>query len=154
MTDRKIKNEPETGYRLVGVASALKEYRFCFQLNQILCCDFQKLKDISFETSDSSRNNLFGVFRAERETDEICFTVFANKIPGAFLLPEVNNFDFIVRVDGRFSDEKMKQTTDDLQALPDMLMVAEIPLKKIKNRERLIYEEEKPSRKSFKSQKS
>lgn len=149
MAENKIKNEPETGYLLAGVASSLKNYKLCFHLNQLLSCDFRKLKDVSFDSTDRNRNNQFGVFRAYREADEVCFTVFDNKIPGGLLLPEVSNFDFIIRVDGKFAQEKMKQLVEDIQQLPQVVMCAEIPLKKIRSRERLIYEEDKEPRKIF-----
>lgn len=153
VAEKKIKNDLETGYRLAGVASSLKDYKFCYHLNQLLSCDFRKLKDVSFDSPDRSRHDLFGIFRAEREADEVCFTVFNNKTPGAILLPEVSNFDFIIRVDGKFPDEKMKKLIEEMLRFPEVMMSAEIPLKKIKNRDRLSYEEEKEPRPIFQKKK-
>ena len=150
VADKKITNEPDTGYRLAGVATSLREYKFCHHLNQLLSCDFRKLKDIVFQT-EGQVSQQFGVFRAELKDEEVCYTVFVNKTPGGCLLPEVSSFDYIIRVDGHSESAGMNILLNDMQRLiPGVVMCAEIPVKKIKSRERLIYEEEKEPRKKFK----
>lgn len=144
MADKKIKNEIDSDYKLIGLASSLKEYRLCHYLNQLLGCDFRKLKDLSFEPKDRTQSIQFSVFKAESESAKNEFTVFANKNTGHFLLQEVSNFDYVIQVTGKYEDEEMKQLLDGIRHLPEVVMTSEIPVKKIKSRERLIYEEEKP----------
>lgn len=153
MAEKKIKNEPDTGYRLAGVATSMREYKFCHHLNQLLHTDFRKLKDISFDPAEPNHPQ-FGVFRAEQTDEEVCYTVFVNKVPGACLLPEVSNFDYIIRVDGESENAGMNIILENIQSrVPGVVMCAEIPVKKIKSRERLIYEEEKEPRKKFQPKK-
>jgi hypothetical protein len=145
MAEKRIKNELSTDYKLIGIASSLKEYKLCFHLNELLCCDFRKLKDIIFETGDRSSKAQFSVFKAGTEEDLNRFIVFSNKNPGEVLLPEVVNFDYIMQIEGKYEADEMKNLVEGIKLLPDIMMSAEIPLKKIKNKERLIYEEERPS---------
>jgi hypothetical protein len=155
MAEKKIKNELSTDYKLVGIASSLKEYKLCYHLNNLLSCEFKKLKDLVFEPTDRTRKIQFSVFKAGEEDDVNHFFVFTNKNLQDVLLPEINNFDYVLQVHGRYEDENMKELVDGIKQFPEVVMTTEIPLKKIKSKERLVYEEEKPvqkliSRKTFK----
>ena len=144
MADRKITHEPNTNYKLVGVSSSLKEYKLCYHLNQFLNCDFKKLNDLIFEPTDRTRKIQFSVFKAGSEKDKNHFLVFNNKNLNEVLLPEISNFDFVIQVYGKCEVEDLKNLIEGIKQFPEVVMTAEIPLKKIKSKDRLIYEEEKP----------
>lgn len=147
MAEKKIKNELSTDYILVGIASSLKEYKLCYHLNQLLACDFKKLKDLIFEPTDRTRKIQFSVFTGCDEGDRNRFIVFSNKNLDEVLLPEISNFDYILQIHGKFEEEEIKQLMEGIKQFPEVVMTAEIPLKKIKSKERLVYEEEKPVQK-------
>lgn len=140
----------EFNYRLIGVASSLKEYKFCYHLNQLLSVDFIKLNDLVFQSTDRTRSIQFGVFKAGDEDDKNQFFVFNNKNLGEVLLPEAMSFDFIIQVKGECTEKEMAGIVDGIKLFPEILVCAEIPLKKIKSKERLVYLEEKPSTKPTK----
>jgi hypothetical protein len=142
MAEKKITNDLDTDYRLVGIASALKEYKICHHLNQLLACDFRKLQALIFEPKDRSRKTEFSVFKAE-DTNQNTFVVFANKNMGEYLLPEISNFDYLIQIRGKLTDEDMQALMDGIRKFPEVVMCLEVPLKKIKSKERLSYEEEK-----------
>jgi len=150
MADKKLISELDTDYSLAGIATSLKEYQLCYWLNQLLACDFKKLEPLTFEPRDRSRKIQFSVFRAEQAETRNTFTVFTNKNMGEFLLPEVSNFDYIVQIAGKFKEESMKQLLEGMKQVGEVVLSAEIPLKKIKSKERLIYLEEKPAPERFK----
>jgi hypothetical protein len=141
MADKRIRNDIDTDYRLVGIASSLKEYKLCHHLNQLLDCDFRKLDPLIFEPKDRTRKIEFSVFQAGDE--EKTYLVFSNKNLGEYLLPEVSNFDYILQLRGKFTEGEMRFLMEGIKQFPELLMSAEIPLKKIKSRERLVYEEKK-----------
>jgi hypothetical protein len=151
MAEKKLKNDLDTDYRLLGIATSLKEYKLCYFLNQLLDCDFKKLEALSFEPKDRGRKVEFSVLRAEPEESNNTFTVFTNKNMGEFLLHEVSNFDYIIQVTGKFDDENMKALADGVKEMPEVVMSAEIPLRKIKSKERLVYVEEKQAPARFKN---
>ena len=141
MADKKITNEPDTNYRLVGIASALKEYQVCHHLNQLLGCDFRKLEALVFEPKDRTRKTEFSVFKAE-DALKNTFIVFTNKNLGEYLLPEISNFDYLVQIRGKFADNDIAGLMDSIRKFPQVVMCLEVPLKKIKSKERLSYQEE------------
>ncbi len=144
MAEKRIKNELPTDYYLIGVATALKEFKFCFCLNKLLHCDFVKLKDIVFEIGSRTRNSQFSVFKAASSDRETHYFVFANKNTGEFLLPEANNFDYLIQIFGKCEAADLENIIEGIRQFQEVLVTTEIPLQKIKNKERLIYEEEKP----------
>jgi hypothetical protein len=141
MADKKITNEPDTDYRLVGIASSLKEYQVCHHLNQLLGCDFRKLEALVFEPKDRTRKTEFSVFKAE-DALKNTFIVFTNKNLGEYLLPEISNFDYIVQIRGKFTGQDIAILMDGIRQFPQVVMCLEVPLKKIKSKERLSYREE------------
>ena len=146
MAEKRIKNELDTDYVVIGIATSLREYKLCYHLNNLLECDFRKLKDITFEPTDRTRTSQFSVFKAASADNQMQYMVFANKNGGEVLLPEAASFDFLLRVDGNLEIEQVSTLVDGIRNLPDVLLTAEIPARKIKNRERLVYEEEKAPR--------
>lgn len=143
MADKKIANELTTDYQLVGVATPLKEYKFCYHLNGLLNADFQKLTDLVFESKDRSRQIQFSVFKSGDEEDRVQYMVFSNKNLNEVLLPEISNFDFILQIHGLLEPNEIKAVIDGIKEFPDVVLTAEIPIRKIKSKERLVYREEK-----------
>ena len=150
MAEKRIKNELDDDYILVGIATSMKEYRLCHYLNMLLGCDFRKLDDLVFESKDRGPNILFSVFKCgEEDEDKNQFIVFSNKYLGQYLLNEVSNFDYILQIKGKYSAEELHMLMDSIKLFPNTVMTAEVPLKKVKTRERLVYREEKPAQKLF-----
>jgi hypothetical protein len=143
MAIKKIVTDFETDYVLVGVATSLREYKFCYHLNKLLGYDFIKQSDLVFESGDRSRDISFSVFRGESEENTNTFRVFSNKALGELLLPEMSGYDYIIQISGKFTDEESEQLTAGIKQFPETVLCAVIPPKKIRNHARLIYEEEK-----------
>jgi hypothetical protein len=146
VAEKKISNEIIADYQLIGIAASLREYKLCYHLNLLLGCDFRKLKDLIFEPTDRTRKVQFSVFKAVHENSKNEFVVFANKILGDVLLPEAGNFDFILQIKGKFEVDRLNELLKKIRTLPEVAATTVLPLKKIKSKERLVYEEEKPPR--------
>lgn len=149
MALKKIKNESEIDYRLIGIASTQKEYRLCHHLNRALELDFEKQKDNPFESVHQTHTVKFSVYMSANVEGKNQFILFSNKNRGEFLLPEISNFDFVLQVKGKCSDEEIANIIEAVKQLPEVMFCVEIPVKKIRNSERLIYEAEKEPRKIF-----
>lgn len=142
MAVKKIVTDFETDYALVGVATPLREYKFCYHLNKLLGYDFIKQRDLVFESNDRTRDISFSVFRGESGDETNSFRVFSNKALGEFLLPEMSGYDYLIQVTGKFTDVESEQLIKGIKQIPETVLCAVIPPKKIRNHARLIYEEE------------
>lgn len=130
MAEKKITNDLSSDYKLVGLASSLKEYKLCYHLNSLLSCDFRKLTDQTFEPTDRSRIIQFSVFKAGHEEDKNQFIVFSNKNLNEVLLPEISNFDYVIQVQGKYTEEEMSALMNGIKQFPEVLMTAEFHSKK------------------------
>ena len=137
MADKKIANELPTDYQLIGIAASLKEYKLCYHLNQLLNADFVKLPDLIFESKERTRQIQFSVFKAGTEEDKNQFMLFGNKNLNEVLLPEISNFDFILQIHGKTEADEIKNMVEGIKQFPDIMLTAEIPLKKIKSKRAL-----------------
>jgi hypothetical protein len=89
----------------------------------------------------------FSVLSSSGNEQKNDYIVFANKNLGDVLLPEIVQFDYVMKVSGKISAEEISEQLEVIGQLPDMMLCKEIELKKIKNKERLEYEEEKVTQK-------
>ena len=122
MADKKIINELSIDYKLVGLASSLKEYKLCYHLNNLLNCDFRKLNDQTFEPTDRSRVIQFSVFKSGEEQDKNQFIVFSNKNLNEVLLPEISNFDYVIQIKGKYSEDEMSALMNGIKQFPEVVM--------------------------------
>jgi hypothetical protein len=141
--EKKIGNDISYDFKLVGIATTLKEYRLCFFLNKIFGCDFTKLKDHSFESKDRTRKLVFSVLKGEDENLKNCFFVFSNKNFGEYLVDEASEFDYILSIKGSAEVAEVESWCTSIRGLNNVLVCRPLTLKKSKSNERLIYHEEK-----------
>ena len=151
MAEKKITNDFFNDYLLVGIASQLKEYKFCFHLNTLLGTDFIKLKDLIFQSPNRTRDAQFSVFKAGTEDDKNQFFVFSNKNLQNVLLPEISRFDYLIQIFGKYEPEDVAILMQGIRNFPNVVMTAVIPLNKVKSKDRLIYLEEKTPQKLMNS---
>ena len=50
------------------------------------------------------------------------------------LLPEAANFDYILRIGGKFTTDAVKKLVEEIKQVPEVIISTEIPLKKIKSK--------------------
>lgn len=142
---RTWKDELNYDYRLIGLATSLKEYQLCHYLNVILEADFVRLNNLKLESNERVRVPEFSVYRSVTENHREPLFVFGNKSKGDILVPELPRLDFLLQINGEPAERDVKQWVQDIQALSKVLLVFEVPLKKVKNKERLIYQEKEES---------
>jgi hypothetical protein len=147
MAEKKIKSEIQNDYRLIGLSTSLREYKLCFHLNQLIGTDFRKLPNLVFESSDHLRKIGFSVFSSLDGEEKNSYIVFANKSLGEVLLSEISQFDFLIKISDSITDKELNELLDSIGQLPNVIFCTEIELKKIKNKGRLEYVEEKTTQK-------
>ena len=101
--------------------------------------EFVKISSHDLDTKDRSAKISFSVFKAEKNIVKTLLLLFTNKTKGEILLPEAASFDFLLKITGSFPE--LKATISALKKLPEIIAIAEIPTKAIKNSDRIQYEE-------------
>jgi len=139
MTDRKITSEPDKNFKLIGIASAERDYRLCYMLTETLGWEITRLPNHEIELRDRSAKFSVGTFKAIQPLTGSIFYLFANKSGGEVLLPEGSSFDYLLKVEGAFRGAK--DLLKKIKLIESVLTASEIPVKALKNWDRLAYEE-------------
>ncbi|MEI9808207.1 MAG: IPExxxVDY family protein [Bacteroidota bacterium] len=126
--------------RLLGIMAPVKDYQFCWQLNNILGMDFRMNHDIEIQLKRKKRDYFFTVFEYCEPTGSLFYYVYKNQDDGEYLLPEFKHFDFLWLMKGDYvSDEALQQTLQSIKSIHGVQLVAELTNEKIKNKENLVF---------------
>ena len=139
MTERKITSEPDKNFRLIGIATSERDYRLCFMLSEAMDWEITRLPNQEIELKERSLKMSLSVFKVVHELTHSTFYLFANKNMGELLLPEAGNFDYLLKTDGAYKGTK--DLLKKIKQIDAVLTAAEIPVKTLKNYDRLAYEE-------------
>lgn len=139
MTDKKITTEPDRNFKLIGIATAERDYRLCYMLSEALGWEMSRLPNHEIETRERGGKLSFAIFKATDALPNGHFYLFANKGPGELLLPEAGNFDFLLKAGGNFKG--IKELLKTIRQIEQVLTASEIAVKPLKQPERLAYEE-------------
>jgi hypothetical protein len=139
MTERKITSEPDKNFKLIGIASAERDYRLCYMLTEALGWEITRLANHEIELRERTTKLSVSTFKAIQPLTGSVFYLFANKSPGELLLPEAGNFDYLLKTEGAFKG--IKDLLKKIKLIDKVLTASEIPVKALKNWDRLAYEE-------------
>jgi hypothetical protein len=106
--------------RLLGLVAPVKDYQFCWQLNNRLRLDFRINNEIEIQLTRRQRKYFFGVYE--------------------YLLPEFKHLDFLWLLKGDVvGDEKLQDLLGSIRSVPGVQLVMELVQDKIKNKGHLIF---------------
>ena len=126
--------------RLLGIIAPVRDYQFCWHLNNILGMDFRINHDIEIQLKRKNRDYFFTVFEYCEPTGSLAYYVYNNQFEGEYLLPEFRHFDFLWLMKGDIvSDELLQQTINSIKNINSVQLVAELTNEKIKNKEHLVF---------------
>jgi hypothetical protein len=94
-------------YRIIGICSHLKEYKFCWHLNKVRIATWLKKKILYMpEKNSEPANHSFYYFNDHNQHNQ--FFLLANKSNNSVLLDKVPEADLLMVIKGLFSDKKPK----------------------------------------------
>ncbi len=107
----KINFDNDCEFLLAGLISAYKDYKVCFELNQLLSIDFQRKEDVVVPAGKPVSNTRHSYFLCPGKDGE-CYHVISNrdKEGTGYFIPELRNIDYFLLVSeasGSFDMGKM-----------------------------------------------
>ena len=126
--------------RLLGIMAPVKDYQFCWKLNNVLRMDLRINNDIEIQLKRKRRDYFFTVFEYCEPIGSLSYYVYNNKFDGEYLLPEFKHFDFLLLMKGDIvSGETLQQTIEQVRTISNVQLVTELTHEKIKNKENLVF---------------
>lgn len=126
--------------RLLGIMAPMKDYQFCWQLNNILGVDFRVNNDIEIQLKKKNRNYFFSLYEYQEPATALEHYIYNNQFDGEYLLPEFKHLDFLWLMKGDIvTDVMLQQQVENIKSIAGVQLVVELTNEKIKNKEHLVF---------------
>lgn len=128
------------GTRLLGIMAPIKDYQFCWQLNNLLSIDFRINNDIEIQLTKKNRHYFFAVYEYAERFNSLVHYLYNNQFDGEYLLPEFKHLDFLWLLKGdEVDEESLQRIITSVRAIKGVQLVIELTNEKIRNKEHLIF---------------
>lgn len=125
---------------LLGIVAPVKDYQFCWQLNQILGVNFRVNNDFEIQLTKKQRKYFFSIYEYAVPSTCLVHYLYNNQFDGEYLLPEFKHLDFLWLIKGDILPaEELKALMQSIRSLPGVQLVNEMTNEKIKNKQHLIF---------------
>jgi hypothetical protein len=126
--------------KLLGIMAPLKDYQFCWQLNNLLGIDFRINNELEIQLKKKERNYFFSVYEYAEPSTCLKHYLYKNQNDGEYLLPEFKHLDFLWLLKDDFvSEEALQQLIQSIKSVNGVQLVVELTNEKIKNKEHLVF---------------
>lgn len=136
---QKISAPIEPDFLLIGIASHENDYRLAWAINSQLNLQLTKGKEIAVYHDKYAQTFTFPVFYQDIEDKGYALSLFANRGDNYFLLEDLKNIDFFLKLEGTISETRFRQIMDELKSIPIVMGVFNLEPKKLKKISRLIF---------------
>jgi hypothetical protein len=126
---------------LIGIAGTVKYYKLCHYLNKFWELDFEMKTPIAFKPPRKQKTFDFIRLQALRQPGEVLYEVIANKESGEALLPEVANYDLLLKIEAELKPSEAKKLCTQIKQVPEVMIAAPIETEKLKTLERIFIKE-------------
>lgn len=126
--------------KLLGIMAPLKNYQFCWHLNNILGIDFRINHELEIQLKKKDRNYFFAVYEYSEPSTCLKHYLYNNQNDGEYLLPEFKHLDFLwLLKDDYVSEESLQDLMQSIRTVTGVQLVVELTNEKIKNKEHLVF---------------
>ena len=126
--------------KLLGIMAPVKDYQFCWQLNNLLGIDFRINNELEIQVKKKERDYFFSVYEYHEPSTCLKHYLYKNQFDGEYLLPEFKHLDFLwLLKDDLVSDESLQQLIQSIRRVSGVQLVVELTNEKIRNKEHLVF---------------
>ncbi|TCZ70492.1 IPExxxVDY family protein [Flaviaesturariibacter aridisoli] len=126
--------------RLLGIMAPLRDYTFCWHINQVMGIDFRINNEIEIQLKRKNRDYFFTVFEYLQPNTSLTHYLYNNQYDGEYLLPEFRHLDFLWLFKGDpVSDTEMDSVLQTIRSIKGVQLVVEMTNEQIKNKEHLVF---------------
>ena len=126
--------------RLLGITASVKNYQFCWQVNNHLGYNFRLNPEIEIQLKKKERSYFFPVYEHKVKNSFLSHYLYHNHFDGEYLLPEFRHMDFLWLMKGDYvDDEQCGQVIKTLKSMNGVQLIAELTNEMIKNKSHLVF---------------
>ena len=133
----------EIDFNLYGLIATIKDYKLAWLLNKALNIHFVKEPDLTLDFVSGGRLVLCNYYH---QSEHFSIRLIKNKdveqtgVQTNYLIPEMNNFDFVLQIKGIDQFMEIAQLEKTIRSISEVEYLAAIDTGKLKSKENLIFE--------------
>ena len=136
---KKLNLLPDEEFALLGIVARVQNFRLLFEVNDLLKTNFQRFDDLEIQPMKQTEFSVFSKYTGEEDENGRIPYIIANKGSAGLLVPEQKQMDYFLLLKGTYYPDEIKEWIDRLRAVRIVQGVYEIPVKKLKSRQNLIF---------------
>jgi len=123
---------------LIGIASALPAYRFCWLLNKHFDMQFRREPELDVCLQSTGRQIYFPIFQYIPHLSGTKHLIYKLKNDKETLLPEAKQLDYLWMIQSNAPDSDAQTITQSLRDIPDIQLAQILATDKLKSLDHLI----------------
>jgi hypothetical protein len=126
--------------RVLGIVAPVKDYRFCWVVNQALGCDFRLNNDLEIQLAKKGRQYFFSIYEYNEPGSSLGNYIYSNQCNGEYLLPEFRHLDFLWLLKGdEVKNDYLNMLQQSIKDIAGVQLITELDRDKIKNKIHLVF---------------
>ena len=126
--------------RLLGIIAPIKNYQFCWHLNNKLGFEYKLNTDCVVHLRKRNRDYFFNIYESKEDNSFLSHFLYHNQYDGEYLLPEFKHIDFLWLMKGDWVDEeKCTLITNAVRSIDGVQLVTELTNEQIKNKGNMVF---------------
>jgi hypothetical protein len=125
-------------YCLLGIVSDEPAYRLCWLFNQAMGTAFRRSDDLKLYHRKLEGDQVFPLFLYLDDQSMLSYRIIGNRSDEGFFLDELKNLDFLVHIQGAFSEESVSAFIKQATEIREVRMCVPVDLDRVRNKERLL----------------
>jgi hypothetical protein len=129
------------GFEVLALISPEKDYKLAWNINKLLNIKFQRDPDLCLDF-DQGNKLVFSNFKYDTEYAGLRLLrnrSFDSRDSKPFLLPELKEYDYIIKSEGEKNIFNMKEIAEKLKSLSIIQFIRKIEIHTLKSKENLIF---------------
>ncbi len=135
----KLTFEDDFRFILIGISSHENDYRICWALNNTLGMSLKRSENLTIYNHRLSRNQVFSMYQYADQETLYHYHLISNRCDNGFLLEEMSNIDYILKISGDTGKNFSAQLVHKLKKNDVITTAFEINPSTLKSRKKLLF---------------
>ena len=135
----KLVVEDDFHFLLIGISSHENDYRISWAINTQLKMAFKRTDNLHIHNPRISEDQEFSLYQFTDPETLLHYDLFSNRCDNGFLLEEMKNIDYFLKISGDANKNFPTQLVNKLKKIDIITTAFEINPLKLKSRKKLIF---------------
>jgi len=135
----KLEVEPDFSFILIGISSHESDYKLIWAINSKLDLKLSRIPSLVITDPKTGLNQEFSYYSGESKEGDFQIHFLANKCESGFLIPELANIDYFLKLTGEIYELHKQTILDGLKDTGLVLATFQIQPETLKSKGRLVF---------------